>query len=175
MRRVAITGVGAVTPLGNDAQATWDGALSGRSGIDEIRAFDAGAYPVSIAGEVKDFDPSGLASPKELRRLDRNVLFALSAAKEALADAGVNGYDPGRMGVVVGSGIGGLNQVMEQYEIPRERGPDRGSPTPCSRGAPRRASTPSSSPASPLCAASPPPTGIRPRPRVPSTRRARAS
>ena len=128
MRRVVITGIGAVTPLGNDAKATWDAAIAGRSGVDHIKAFYASEYPVDIAGEVKDFDPSGLASPKDLRRLDRNVLFALSAAKEALADAGVNGYDPGRVGVVVGSGIGGMTQLMHQYDILRERGPGRVSP-----------------------------------------------
>ena len=128
MHRVAVTGVGAVTPLGNDAETTWEAALAGRSGVDEIRAFDPSQFPVRIAGEVKDFDPTGLAAPKDLRRLDRNVLFALSAAKEALADAGVNGYDPGRVGVVVGSGVGGFNQLMEQYDILKERGPDRVSP-----------------------------------------------
>jgi 3-oxoacyl-[acyl-carrier-protein] synthase II len=128
VRRVAITGIGAVTPLGNDAKTTWEAALAGRSGVDEIRAFDTTAFPVRIAGEVEDFDPTGLAAPKDLRRLDRNVLFALSAAKEALADAGVNGYDPGRVGAVIGSGIGGFNQLMEQYDILKERGPDRVSP-----------------------------------------------
>ena len=128
MRRVVITGIGAVTPVGNDAKATWEAAVAGRSGVDYIQAFDASDYPVGIAGEVKDFDSTGLAPPKDLRRLDRNVLFALAAAKEALADAGVNGYDPGRVGVVVGSGIGGFTQLMEQYDILRERGPDRVSP-----------------------------------------------
>jgi 3-oxoacyl-[acyl-carrier-protein] synthase II len=128
MRRVVITGIGAVTPLGNDAKATWEAAVAGRSGIDYIQAFDASDVPVGIAGEVKAFDPSGLAPPKDLRRLDRNVVFALAAAKEALAGAGVNGYDPGRVGVVVGSGIGGFTQLMEQYDILRERGPDRVSP-----------------------------------------------
>jgi 3-oxoacyl-[acyl-carrier-protein] synthase II len=128
MRRVVITGIGAVTPLGNDARATWDAAVAGRSGVDYIQAFDASEFPVGIAGEVKEFDPSGLAPPKDLRRLDRNVLFALAAAKEALADAGVNGYDPGRVGVVVGSGIGGFTQLMQQYDVLRERGPDRVSP-----------------------------------------------
>jgi 3-oxoacyl-[acyl-carrier-protein] synthase II len=128
VRRVAITGIGAVTPLGNDAKTTWEAALAGRSGVDEITAFDASAFPVRIAGEVKEFDPSGLAPPKDLRRIDRNVLFALSAAKEALADAGVNGYEPERVGVVVGSGVGGFTQLMEQYDILKERGPDRVSP-----------------------------------------------
>jgi 3-oxoacyl-[acyl-carrier-protein] synthase II len=128
MRRVVITGIGAVTPLGNDAKTTWEAVVAGRSGVDYIRAFDASAFPVQIAGEVKDFDPAGLTSPKELRRLDRNVLFALAAAKEALADAGVNGYAPERVGVVVGSAIGGFNQLMQQYDILKERGPDRVSP-----------------------------------------------
>src|SRR5918992_1597121 len=127
-RRVVITGIGAITPVGNDARSTWEAALEGRSGVDYIQAFDAGDNPAGIAGEVKEFDPSGLASPKDLRRLDRNVVFALAAAKEALADAGVNGYDPGRVGVVVGSAIGGFTQLMEQYDVLRERGPDRVSP-----------------------------------------------
>ena len=108
MRRVAITGVGAVTPLGNDAASTWAAALEGRSGIAEISAFDTCKLPVRIAGEVKDFDPTGAASPKDLRKLDRNVVFALAAAKEALADAGTNGFRPDRVGVVLGSAIGGF-------------------------------------------------------------------
>src|SRR5205809_7681525 len=99
MRRVAVTGLGAVTPLGNTAPETWHAAVAGESGIDWIRAFDASEYPVRVAAEVKDFDPTGLASPKELRRLDRNVVLALGAAKEAVADAGLNRYDPLRVGL----------------------------------------------------------------------------
>src|ERR671937_2533140 len=76
VRRVAVTGLGAVTPLGNDAPSTWRAAVAGESGIDWIRAFDAAEYPVRVAAEVKDFDPSGLAPPKELRRFDRNVVLA---------------------------------------------------------------------------------------------------
>src|SRR5918992_3657726 len=128
MRRVAITGVGAVTPLGNDAPSTWEALVAGRSGVDFIRAFDASEFPVRIAGEVKDYDPSTATRPKEARKFDRNVLFALSAAKEALADAGVNGYAPERTGVVVGNCIGGFNELMRQYDVLRERGPDRVSP-----------------------------------------------
>jgi 3-oxoacyl-[acyl-carrier-protein] synthase II len=128
MRKVVITGVGAVSPLGNDAASTWEGLLAGRSGVDYIAAFDASEYPVQIAGEVKEFDPAGLSSPKDLRRLDRNVLFALSAAKEALADAGINGYRPDRVGIVLGSGIGGFSQLIQQYDVLKERGPDRVSP-----------------------------------------------
>jgi 3-oxoacyl-[acyl-carrier-protein] synthase II len=129
MRRVAITGVGAVTPLGNDAASTWAAALDGRSGIAEITAFDTSDLPVRIAGEVKAFDPTGAASPKDLRKLDRNVVFALAAAKEALADAGTNGFRPERVGVVLGSAIGGFIELMKQAEILRLRGPDRVSPS----------------------------------------------
>ena len=129
MRRVAITGVGAVTPLGNDVATTWEAALAGKSGIDEIRAFDTDGLPVTIAGEVKELDSTGLMPPKELRKLDRNVVFALAAGKEALADAGTNGFRPDRVGVVLGSAIGGLTDLMRQADFFRERGPDRVSPT----------------------------------------------
>jgi 3-oxoacyl-[acyl-carrier-protein] synthase II len=128
MKRVAITGIGVVSPVGNDATSTWEAALAGRSGIDSIQSFDTDGFEVTIAGEVKDFDPSGLAPPKEVKRLDRNVLFALSAAKEALGDAGINGYSPDRVGIVVGCCIGGFNELMRQHEILRDRGPDRVSP-----------------------------------------------
>jgi 3-oxoacyl-[acyl-carrier-protein] synthase II len=130
MRRVVITGMGAVTPLGNDLPTTWRRMLAGESGVDRIRAFDPSPFPVQIAAEVKDdYDPTGAASPKELRKLDRNVVFALSAAKEAVEDSGLNGFDPERTGVVVGNCIGGFNELMRQYDVLRERGPDRVSPT----------------------------------------------
>ena len=131
MRRVAITGLGAVTPLGNDLPTTWAGLTGGRSGIAEIQAFDPSDFPVKIAGEVKDYDPTGATAPKEMRKLDRNVLFALTAAKEALADADMNGhrYEPERLGVIVGNCIGGFNELMRQHDVLRERGPDRVSPT----------------------------------------------
>jgi 3-oxoacyl-[acyl-carrier-protein] synthase II len=128
VRRVAVTGLGAITPVGNDARATWRAAVEGKSGIDWIRAFDPDGLPVRIAAEVKDFDPAGLASPKELRRLDRNVVLALGAANEAVADAALNGFDPMRVGIVFGSAIGGFIGIMEQSEVLRERGPDRVSP-----------------------------------------------
>jgi len=128
MRRVAITGIGAVTPLGSNAKQTWEGLLAGRSGVDVIQAFDPSPFPVRIAGEVKDFDPSGLVSTKEARRLDRNVLLALAAAVEAKDDAKLNGFDPARVGVVFGSAIGGFLGIMEQSEVLDARGPDRVSP-----------------------------------------------
>jgi 3-oxoacyl-[acyl-carrier-protein] synthase II len=122
--------MGAVTPLGNTATTTWQSAVEGRSGVDFVRTFDSSEFPVHIAAEVKeDFDPNGLASTKEMKRLDRNILFALSAANEALGDAGINGYQPERVGVVLGSGIGGLHELLRQYDVLRERGPDRVSPS----------------------------------------------
>jgi len=117
-----------VTPIGNDAPSTWRAALAGESGIDFIRTFDATGLPVRIAGEVKNFDPSGIASPKEVRKLERNVLLALAAATEAKADAGLNGFDPDRVGVVFGSAIGGVSGILDQGDVLRERGPDRVSP-----------------------------------------------
>src|SRR5438874_7078982 len=128
MRRVAVTGLGAVTPIGNDAPSTWRAAVAGESGIDWIRSFDATGLPVRVAAEVKDFDPTQVASPKDVRKLERNVLLALGAAREAMSDAGLNGFDPRRVGVVFGTAIGGVNGILEQDEILRERGPDRVSP-----------------------------------------------
>jgi 3-oxoacyl-[acyl-carrier-protein] synthase II len=128
MKRVAVTGLGAVTPIGNDAKATWAAAVEGRSGIDWIRSFDASGLPVRVAAEVKDFDPTQVASPKEVRKLERNVLLAMGAAREAVQDSGLNGFDPTRVGVVFGTAIGGVNGILEQDEILRERGPDRVSP-----------------------------------------------
>ena len=83
MRRVGVTGLGAVTPLGNDARSTWNAAVAGESGIDWIRSFDPGDAPVRIAAEVKDFDATQVASAKEVRKLERNVLLALGAGREA--------------------------------------------------------------------------------------------
>jgi 3-oxoacyl-[acyl-carrier-protein] synthase II len=128
MRRVAVTGLGAITPIGNDAPSTWRAAVAGESGIDFISAFDPSAFPVRIAAEVKGFDPLTVASPKEARKLDRNVLLALGAAREAMEDSGLDGFDSNRVGIVFGSAIGGFLGIMEQAEVLRERGPDRISP-----------------------------------------------
>src|SRR5690349_4684174 len=129
MRRVAVTGLGAVTPLGNDWRSTWEGAIAGRSGIDFIQAFDASDFPVRVAAEVKGFDPAAIVGPKEARRLDRNVLLSIAAATEGWVDAGLEGvYEPARVGVLFGTAIGGISGIVEQYETMRERGPDRVSP-----------------------------------------------
>src|ERR671923_2278310 len=130
MRRVVVTGLGAVTPIGNDAPSTWRAALAGESGVDWIRSFDANGFPVRIAAEVKDWDPTGVASPKEVRKLERNVLLALGAAREAVGDAGLDGaYEPDRVGILFGSAIGGFLGIMEQADVLRERGADRVAPT----------------------------------------------
>jgi beta-ketoacyl-acyl-carrier-protein synthase II len=129
VRRVVVTGLGAVTPLGSSAPETWRAALAGESGIDWIRAFDASDYPVQVAAEVKEFDLDGVASAKEQRKLDRNVLLALAAGKEAVDHAGLNGFDPYRVGIALGSAIGGIAGIVKQEEVLRERGFERVSPS----------------------------------------------
>jgi 3-oxoacyl-[acyl-carrier-protein] synthase II len=130
MRRVAVTGLGAVTPLGNDAPSTWRAAVAGESGIDWIRSFDASGFAVRVAAEVKDFDPSTVVSAKEARKLERNVLLAIAAGKEAAGDAGLDGaYDAARVGILFGTAIGGFLGIMEQHDVLRERGADRVSPS----------------------------------------------
>jgi 3-oxoacyl-[acyl-carrier-protein] synthase II len=130
MRRVVVTGLGAVTPIGADASSTWRAAVAGESGIDFIRSFDASGFPVRIAAEVKDFDPTQVASAKDARRLDRNVLLSLGAGREAVADARLEGaYSPDRVGILFGTAIGGIMGIVEQVNVLRERGPDRVAPT----------------------------------------------
>jgi len=129
MRRVVVTGLGAVSPLGNDVATTWDGLVAGKSGIDFIRAFDASDYPVRIGAEVKDFDPAGLASPKELRKLARYTQFSLAAGKEAVDDAGLLGaYEPERIGIVLGSAVGDIGGIASQEQTRLERGHSRVAP-----------------------------------------------
>jgi 3-oxoacyl-[acyl-carrier-protein] synthase II len=128
--RVVITGLGLVTPLGNDVPTTWDGLVAGRSGVGPITHFDASDYPTRIAAEVKDFDPVALFGHREARRMDRFSQFAMAAASQALDDSGlsVNESNAHRVGAVIGSGIGGIISVLEQAEILRTRGPRRVSP-----------------------------------------------
>ena len=128
MRRVAITGIGAVSPLGLDAPSSWDAAVSGRSGVGFIEAFDASEYPVRIAAEVTGFELDGLLPPKEARRMDRNVLLAVAAAHEAWADAGLELVDAARAGILVGSAIGGVTTIAREQMVLAERGFDRVSP-----------------------------------------------
>jgi len=128
MTRVAVTGIGIVSPLGLDAPSTWRAAVAGESGIDWIGAFDTTDLPVRIAAEVKGFEPASVASPKDARKLERNVLFALGAAREAMDDAALTDFDPARVGIIFGSAVGGIAAVADEAIVLRERGPGRVSP-----------------------------------------------
>ncbi len=128
MRRVAITGVGAITPVGNDAKSTWDALLAGKSGIDTIATFDPSDFPVRIAGEVKGFEVTDLIPHRQARQVDKAIIYSLAAAKEALEDSGLTSFEADRVGVVVGCCVGGINQTIDQYQVLQERGWSRLSP-----------------------------------------------
>lgn len=130
-RRVVITGLGVVSPLGNDVDTLWTNLIAGQCGIDRITAFDPSAYDTQIAGEVKNFDAAqAFPSPKEVRRTDRYSQFGVHAAWQALKDSGLDlaKTNLDEVGVFVGSGIGGLKTTTEQHTILLERGPGRLSP-----------------------------------------------
>ncbi|MBO8162394.1 MAG: beta-ketoacyl-ACP synthase II [Brevibacillus sp.] len=129
-RRVVITGVGVISPVGNDATTFWNNLLAGKSGIGRVTSFDASDYPTQIAGEVKDFAPEQYLDKKEIRRTDRFVQFAIAAAKMAVQDArlDINEQNAHRVGVYIGSGIGGLTTWEEQHKVLLEKGPRRVSP-----------------------------------------------
>jgi 3-oxoacyl-[acyl-carrier-protein] synthase II len=122
--------MGLITPLGNDLPSTWSAILAGRSGVGIITRFDHSAFKTHIAAEVKDFDPTLYVDKKEARRLDRVLHFAAGAGRQALTDAefDVAFYGPRRVGVIVGSGIGGVHTLLEQHDLMKERGPRRVSP-----------------------------------------------
>jgi 3-oxoacyl-[acyl-carrier-protein] synthase II len=130
-RRVVVTGLGVVSPVGNDVSSFWNNLLAGQCGVDQITAFDATAFDCRIAAEVRDFDPTpAFPSPKEIRRTDRFAQFGVHAAWQAWNDSGA---DPGqlnldRVGCIIGSGIGGLSTTTQQHQILLERGPGRLSP-----------------------------------------------
>jgi 3-oxoacyl-[acyl-carrier-protein] synthase II len=128
--RVVITGMGAVTPLGLDIETTWQNLLEGQSGAGPITLFDPSSMRCRIAAEVKDFDPSQYLPPKEARRNDRSVQFAVAAAQQAVQDARltIDSSTADEIGVVVGSGVGGIGSLSEQYDVMRDRGVDRVSP-----------------------------------------------
>lgn len=129
-RRVVITGVGVVSPLGNDADTFWKNLLEGKSGISRITSFDVTDYPTKIAGEIKDFNPEDYMDKKEIRRTDRFVQFGLAAAKMAVENAKleITAENAERVGVYIGSGIGGLSTWEEQHQVLLEKGPRRVSP-----------------------------------------------
>jgi len=130
LRRVVVTGLGAVTPIGNDVAAYWEGLRTARNGVAPISLFDASRHACRFAAEVKDFDPAGWLEPKEAKRWDRFCKFGVVAAKQAVADAHLT-IDDGnrhRIGVSIGSGVGGLLMMETQAHVLADRGPDRVSP-----------------------------------------------
>jgi 3-oxoacyl-[acyl-carrier-protein] synthase II len=130
LRRVVVTGMGAVTPIGNDVGTYWEGLSSGRNGVAPITLFDASRHACRFAAEVKGFEPAGWLEPKEAKRWDRFCQFGVVAAKQAVADAGLT-IDDGnrhRIGVSIGSGVGGLLMMETQAHVLADRGPDRVSP-----------------------------------------------
>lgn len=130
MRRVVITGLGAVSPVGNTASASWQALLAGQSGVGRISCFDASEFPIQIAGEVKGFQLDPAIDAREARRMSRYSQLALNAALEAWRDAGleIKNEDPEQVGVVFGSGAGGLDLILEQHDVLRERGYRRVAP-----------------------------------------------
>ena len=127
-RKVVITGIGPVTPIGIGVDDFWTGATSGRNGIGPITRFDASDLPVKLSGEVPGFDPGDWLDPKEVRRTDRFVHLAMAAAKLAWADAGEPSVPSDRAGILVGTGIGGIETLLDNHRTMLERGPGRVSP-----------------------------------------------
>ena len=130
LHRVVVTGLGAITPIGNSIQEYWDGLTSGRNGVAPITIFDASKHACRFAAEVKSFDPTGFLEPKESKRWDRFSKFGVIAAKQALADSGliVDESNAPRIGVIIGSGVGGLLTMESQSHVLADRGPGRVSP-----------------------------------------------
>ncbi len=130
LKRVVITGLGAITPIGNTKDEYWKGLITGRNGIGPITLFDASKHDCRIAGEVKNFDPCDFIARKEAKRMDRFAQFAIAASQQAIADARfvINDLNAEQVGVIIGTGIGGLKVLEEQQEVYLTRGPDRCSP-----------------------------------------------
>ncbi len=129
-KRVVVTGVGLVTPLGIGVKTTWGNLLNGKSGIEKITSFDASAFPTQIAGEVKGFNPEDFIEPKEIKKMDRFIHFSLAATAMAIDDSSLKITDrnAGRIGVIVGSGMGGLHAIEYYHSIYLEKGPKRITP-----------------------------------------------
>lgn len=129
-KRVVVTGVGAVTPIGNTPAQYWEGLLSGRNGIAPITLFDASKHKCQIAGEVKGFEPQQYLDAKEIKRMDRFAQFGVAASLQAIADASftINELNAEQVGVIIGSGVGGIKVLEDQQTIYLTKGPDRCSP-----------------------------------------------
>ena len=129
-RRVVVTGLGAVTPLGNDVSSSWEGILAGRSGIATITDYDVSAYSTRFAGLIKDFDASQWLGPKEVRKTDPFIHYGIAAAKQALQQSGLEVTDANRerIGICIGSGIGGIGTIEREVNVLSQKGPRRVSP-----------------------------------------------
>ncbi len=127
-KRVVVTGLGAVTPVGSKVKDLWDSLLEGRSGVRRIQCFDPSSFSSQIAAEVLDFDPSKYLNPKEIKKTDRFVQFAIAASKDAVQDSKLNleNENSERVGVIIGSGIGGLHTVEKEHNKYIQRGPEKG-------------------------------------------------
>ena len=130
MKRVVVTGMGAITPIGNNSSEFWTAIKEGKCGVDKVTAFDAESFKCRIAAEVKNFDVSEYLDKKEARKMDRYTQFGVIAADEAFKASGIDmeKEDPWRIGVITGSGVGGIETLAEQHEILLEKGPGRVSP-----------------------------------------------
>ena len=129
-KRVVVTGIGCISPLGLNVNETWKALLAGKSGAGPITRFDASQHKTKFAAEVKGFDPVALFGMREARKMDRFAQFAMAAAAEAMAQAElkIDTTNRDRVGVVIGTGIGGIGTIIDSYEIMKERGPERVSP-----------------------------------------------
>ena len=129
-KRVVITGLGCVTPIGNNKEDFWKNIKAGVCGIDTVTRFDASTFQTQIAGEVKDFNPEEYINKKEIKRLDKFTQYAIAASKMAVEDAKLNldSINKDRMGVIIGTGIGGVETIEQQHKTLLEKGNKRVSP-----------------------------------------------
>jgi 3-oxoacyl-[acyl-carrier-protein] synthase II len=129
-RRIVITGMGCISPVGNDVASAWDAICNGRSGIGPLEAFDAERFPARIAGEIRNFDVGDYLSPKEARKCDTFIHYGMAASMQAIRDAGLTDSedDAERIGLAIGSGIGGISTIERTYDTYRDSGPRRISP-----------------------------------------------
>ena len=130
-RRVVVTGLGVISPVGNDKSTAWDNLLNGVSGLGEITKFDIAPYTHRWGGEVRDFEPAEWMDAKAVRRSEPAMWYGVAAAKQAIADAGLEISDENRedIGVVYGTGAGGQTLMIENWNVLTEKGPDRVAPT----------------------------------------------
>ncbi|MEM7030047.1 MAG: beta-ketoacyl synthase N-terminal-like domain-containing protein [Chloroflexota bacterium] len=129
-KRVVITGLGAVTPVGNNVGDTWHNLIEGNSGIAPVTLFDPSDFGTRFGGEVKGFDGAAIFGRREARRMDRFTQFALSASHQAIADAGIadSNIDKTRVGTIIGSALGGMITLLKEHDVNNERGPKRVNP-----------------------------------------------